>query len=213
MKIGILGAGNVGGALGRGWAKAGHEVFYGVREPGKPEVRQLVAEITAAGGKARAGTVAEAAAFGEVAVLTVPWKAAQQALAEAGDLAGKVLLDAVNPLKADLSGLDTGSDTSAGEQVASWAPGARVVKIFNTTGANNMADPHYPEGQATLLYCGDDAAAKAVAGTLAADLGFDPVDAGPLASARLLEPFALLWISLAYGQGLGRNFAFRLMRR
>jgi predicted dinucleotide-binding enzyme len=87
-----------------------------------------------------------------------------------------------------------------------------VVKIFNTTGYNNMANPVYPDGAATMFYCGDDAGAKATAHRLAADLGFDPVDAGPLRQARLLEPLALLWISLAV-HGAGRDIAFRLMRR
>ena len=87
------------------------------------------------------------------------------------------------------------------------------MKVFNTTGANNMGNPRYPEGPATMLYCGDDASAKEAARRLAADLGFDPVDAGPLQQARLLEAFAMLWISLAYAQGLGREIAFRLMRR
>src|SRR5262249_29771021 len=122
-------------------------------------------------------------------------------------------LDCTNPLAADLSGLTVGLTTSGGEQVASWARGARVVKVFNTTGFGNMANPTYREGAVTMLYCGDDPEAKAAAHALARDLGFDPIDAGPLMQARLLEPFALLWISLALRQRLGVDFAFRLIRR
>jgi predicted dinucleotide-binding enzyme len=213
MKIGILGAGNVGGTLGRGWAKVGHEVQFGVRDAADPKVGQLLSGIAEAGGQATAGTVAEAAAASEVVALTVPWEAAEEAIRAAGDLHGKVVFDCTNPLAPNLSGLVLGHDTSAGEQVAGWATGAQVVKIFNTTGANNMADPHFPEGPATMFYCGGDAPAKAVAAQLAKDLGFEPVDAGPLTQARLLEPLALLWISLAYRQGLGREFAFRLVHR
>jgi 8-hydroxy-5-deazaflavin:NADPH oxidoreductase len=210
MKIAILGAGQVGGTLGKGWAKAGHAVKFGARDPAKPELQALVKQ---AGANASSGSVPEAAAFGEVIVLTTPWNSAQEALRAAGNLAGKILLDCTNPLRPDLSGLSLGHDTSAGEQVARWAPDTRVVKIFNSTGFSNMADPKYPEGAATMLYCGNDAEAKAVAGKLAADLGFDPVDAGPITMARLLEPLAMLWILLAVKQGLGRNIAFRIMRR
>jgi predicted dinucleotide-binding enzyme len=97
--------------------------------------------------------------------------------------------------------------------VAELQPGSRVVKIFNTTGANNMADPDYGGTAATMLYAGDDADAKSVAASLARDLGFDPVDLGPLASARLLEPLALTWIWLAHRQKLGRDFVLQVVRR
>jgi predicted dinucleotide-binding enzyme len=208
MRIGIIGAGNVGGALGGGWARKGHEVTFGVRHPEDPKVKKLLEETGA-----RAASPAEAAAGAEVVVLATPWDATESAVRGAGDLAGKVLFDATNPLAPNLSGLTHGFDTSAAEQIASWAPGARVVKIFNTTGANNMANPDFHGTAATMFYCGDDAGAKSTAHQLAADLGFDPVDAGNLEQARLLEPLALLWIRLAYLQGMGREIAFKLMKR
>lgn len=210
MKIGIIGAGSVGGTLGRGWAATGHEVLFGVRDPAKGQVRERVSQ---AGSGTRAGSVAEAGAFGEVVVLATPWGAARSALGAAGGLAGKVLVDCTNPLKPDLSGLAVEPCRSGGEMVAAWAPGARVVKAFNTTGAENMADPRYREGRLTMLLAGDDDDAKATVATLAEELGFEAVDAGDLSAARLLEPLALLWIQLAYGQGLGRSFGFRLVRR
>jgi predicted dinucleotide-binding enzyme len=209
MRIGIIGHGMVGGALGAGWAKRGHEVIFGVRDPKSPKVAEQLAQIS---GNATAGSVTEAADAGEVVVLATPWDATEGVVKTLGDLGGKPLLDATNPLAPNLSGLTHGLDTSGGEMIAGWAEGAKVVKIFNTTGFNNMANPIYPEGTATMFYCGDDAGAKATAHGLAADLGFDPVDVGPLRQARLLEPLALLWISLAV-QGLGRDVAFRLMRR
>jgi predicted dinucleotide-binding enzyme len=210
MKIAIIGAGNVGGTLGKGWTKAGHEVVFGARNPSDPKLKELLA---AGGARAKAAGVKDAAASAEVVALTVPWEAAQDAIKSAGNLAGKILLDCTNPLKPDLSGMTHGFSTSGGEQVATWAKGARVVKIFNTTGAPNMANPVYKEGPSVMLYCGDDSAAKKTAAQLASDLGFDPYDVGPLQEARLLEPFALIWIHLALLQKLGPNFAFRLMKR
>jgi predicted dinucleotide-binding enzyme len=209
MRIGIIGAGSVGGTLGRRWGECGHEVFFGVRDAADPKVRELIGKSSRS---ARAGSVAEMAGFGTVVVLATPWSAAESALRSAGDLSGRTLLDCTNPLTADLSGLTVGLTISGAEQVATWSR-AHVVKIFNTTGFDNMADPRYAEGAATMLYCGDIAGAKATAAQLATDLGFEPLDAGPLRQARLLEPYGLLWISLAYQQRLGRNFAFRLMRR
>ena len=105
-----------------------------------------------------------------------------------------------------------GHTDSGGEQVQAWAPSARVVKVLNSTGAENMADPHYGAERATMFLCGGDATARAVAARLVEDLGFEAVAAGPLANARLLEPLALLWIDLALRQGLGRGIAFRRLR-
>ena len=210
MQIGIIGGGSVGGTLGTGWARKGHKVRFGMRRTDSDEVRELLKK---AGSNASAVPVAEAATFGEVVVLATPFSASQEALRAAGDLRGKILLDCTNPVKADLSGLQVSGESSAGEMVAEWASGARVVKIFNTTGYGNMAAPEYPLGPATMFYCGDDDGAKTVASRLAADLGFEPVDAGPLKQARLLESLAMLWIWLAVFGGLGTNFAFKLMRR
>lgn len=131
MKIGIIGAGNVGGTLGLGWAKRGHEVVFGVRDCADPKLKELLA---AAGGRAKATPVREAAAGSDVVVLTVPWPAAEDALRNAGALSGKILLDCTNPLTPDLSGFTHAHTTSGGEQVAAWAPGARVVKIFQHHG-------------------------------------------------------------------------------
>jgi len=161
--------------------------------------------------------VDEAAAASEVVVLTVPWAAAHDAVRSAGDLTGKVLVDATNPVDMGLEGLKQGlllgHTTSAAEQVAAWARGARVVKAFNITGVGNMHDPRYGSQAATMFLCGDDAEAKAAVTQLGEDLGFEMIDAGPLAIARLLEPLAMLWIHLAVFQGLGPEFAFRLQRR
>ena len=210
MQIAIIGAGNVGGALGKGWAAKGHSVYFGVPDPQSEKMQVLLKSMGANG---RAGSVQDAAANAEIVVFATPWNAAQNAIASAGNLAGKIVIDCMNPLAPDLSGLVLGQTTSAAEQVAAWAKGARVVKAFNTTGAGNMADSHYPGGKPLMCIAGDDAAAKKSVSQLAADLGFDAVDAGPLKNARLLEPFAMLWIYLAVKQGLGPNIAFQLLRR
>jgi len=208
MRIGIIGSGNVGGTLGTRWAQAGHQVAFSSREPQSEKMKQLVAK---AGATARAATPAEAALTSDVVVLSTPWSAAKQAVEGLGDLSGKVLIDAMNPLLPDLSGLQLGTTTSAAEQVAAWAPRAKVVKCFNSVGFNIMADPAFGVDKAVMFYCGDDAPSKQIVRQLAQELGFDPVDAGPLHQARSLEPFAMLWISLALG-GHGRDIAFRLLR-
>ena len=145
-------------------------------------------------------------------VLTTPWNATQAAIQNAGNLSGKILVDCTNPLKPDLSGLTIGLDASAAEQIASWARGARVVKCFNTTGAENMTSPRFGADLAVMFIAGDDDAAKAIVVKLGDELGFEMVDAGALSIARLLEPVAMLWIHLAYRRGLGRDFAFKLLR-
>ena len=203
MKISILGAGNVGGTLGAGWVKRGHDVVFGLRDPKKGDASTT----------AKVASVMEAAQSSEIVVLAVPWNAVPDAVRSAGDLKGKIILDATNPVLPDFSGLDTAPGTSGAEKVATLAPGVPVVKVFNTTGYPNMANPDYNGQPATMFYCGDDAGAKSTASGLARDLGFEPVDAGPLSQARLLEPLALLWITLALKQGLGVNFAFKLIRR
>jgi predicted dinucleotide-binding enzyme len=209
MKIGILGAGNVGGALGAGWAKRGHQIVFGVRDRDAPDMLELLRRCD---GHAKAGSPSDAAAFGGVIVNALPWEAAK-ALLPTLDLRSKILLDATNPLLPGLAGMEVGTTTSGAELVSQWAPGSRVVKIFNTTGFNNMSDPLYHGEPIPMLYCGDDQDAKATAAALAAALGFAPVDAGPLTNARLLEPAALLWIWLANKGGLSRNFAFHIVTR
>jgi NADPH-dependent F420 reductase len=210
MKIAVIGIGNVGGTLGTRWAIMNHEVVFGVREPTSPKVKSL---LKLADNKAQAASVPDAVAASDVVVLATPWEAVADAIAVAGDLKGKVIVDCTNPVAERMSGLSIGQTTSAGERVAEWTKGARVIKAFNSTGANNMANPVYGEHKATMFICGDDPEAKAIVSNLAGDLGFDVCDSGPLRVARYLEPLAMLWIHLAYAQGLGREFAFTLLKR
>jgi predicted dinucleotide-binding enzyme len=205
MHIAIVGAGNVGGALGNGWRKAGHQVSYALRDTTGKSADKLKGEGFAV------LSMGEAAAKSEVIVLAVPWEAAADAVKALGDLSGKVLVDTMNPLTPSLE-LALGFTDSAAESVARLAPGAHVVKAFNTTGAENMAGAHGFKVKAMMPVASDDAGAKAKVLTLAENLGFEPVDAGPLRSARLLEPLALLWIKQAYVQKFGRDFAFAVTR-
>jgi 8-hydroxy-5-deazaflavin:NADPH oxidoreductase len=209
MNIGIIGSGNVGGALGTRWAQKDHQVTFGSRTPDDVDMQKL---LDRAGKNARAARLAEAAATNDVLLFSMPWPVAKDVLSSLGNLAGKVLIDATNPLRRDISGLTVGTDTSAAEQVADWANGARVVKCFNTVGSSVMENDTFAGGKPVMFYCGDDAAAKKTVHQLADDIGFDAQDAGPLAQARLLEPFAMLWISLAI-KGWGRDFAFQVLRR
>ena len=205
MRIAIVGSGNVGGTLGTGWARAGHAVTFGTREPTGDKARVLLDQAPGA----RAATNQQAVADAEVVALATPWDATESVVRSLGGLAGKVLIDATNPLGPDFQLV---AQPSGAELVAGWAPGARVVKAFNTFGFNVMADPHFGQDRATAFFCGDDAAAKETVAGLARDLGFEPLDCGPLSQAARLEWLATLWISLAFG-GHGRDIAFRLMRR
>ena len=210
MKIAILGAGNVGGTLGKAWARHGHRVVFGVKNPQAERYRTLAAE---AGAAATVGGPADAVGGAEVVLLAVPWPEANVALQSSGPFRDQVLIDATNPLTEDASGLVLGHTTSAGEEVAKIAKGAKVVKAFNTIGAQHMADPRFGDTAASMFLCGDDEGAKRVVADLAAELGFEPVDVGPLAQARLLEPLAMLWISMAYRFGHGADIAFKLLRK
>jgi 8-hydroxy-5-deazaflavin:NADPH oxidoreductase len=209
MKIAVLGSGNVGGALGTHWAHKGHQVLFASRDPQSDEMRKL---LTRAGSAASAVTAEEAVRDAEVVLLATPWGAAQSVLAHCGDLAGKILLDATNPLGPGFALTHSGTD-SGGEQVQRWAPRARVVKVFNTTGYGNMEQPAYDGKPSVMFYAGDDAEAKAVAQRLSDDIGFETIDAGPLENARLLEAWAVLWIKMAMQYGHGRDFAFLKVTR
>jgi len=204
MRLGIIGAGNVGGTLGRLFESQGHDVRFGVRDPDRQ----------AAGGlpRSRSGSVADAASFGDVIVLAIPWGAVKDALAATGPLAGKTVIDCINPLLPDLSGLALGTTTSAGEEIAKLLPQARVVKCFNTLGQANFAHPLFGDQRASMFFAGDDAGAKLIVAELGNQLGFDMVDAGPLSQSRWLEAMAILWITMAYKYGGSQRSAFKLLR-
>ncbi len=215
MKIGILGTGDVGQALGRGFAQAGHDVKLGARDKANEKAHAWAAKV---GARASHGTFADAAAFGEVIVLATLWSGTGNALELAGkdNCKGKVVIDATNPL--DFSQgmpprLALGHTDSGGEQVQRWLPGARVVKAFNTVGNAHMVKPDFPGGPPDLFICGNDDAAKKTVTELVAGLGWpSTIDIGGIDGARLLEPMCILWV--AYGIRSGSwNHAFKLLRK
>jgi len=210
MRIGIIGSGNVGGTLGKRWSRNGHRVFYATRDPQSPSIKALLADSAP---DAVAGDIRQVIAESDAVLVASPWPATQAMLEAAGDFAGKLLIDATNPIASDFASLEFANTTSGAEQVARWAKNSRVVKAFNTVGFNVMDNPKFEGGPVALFYCGDDAAAKNTAAGLVRELGFDALDAGPLSQARVLEPFAMLWISLAVKYGYSREIAFRFMRR
>lgn len=206
MNIVIIGAGNVGRALAAGWKRTGHAVAIAVRDPGRIDPHEAKREGVPL------VPAHNAALRGDVIVIAVPWDAVPAAIETAGPLDGKIVIDATNPLAADFS-LAIGHTDSAGETVARLARGARVVKAFNTTGADNMRDSRYAGGILAMPVAGDDVEAKRVVMALAADLGFEPVNVGALAMSRHLEALAVVWIQLAYTQKKGTGFGFALLAR
>lgn len=211
MKIGIIGAGNVGQSIGRRLAEKGHFIFVSFARSNE----KLAAAVAVIGHDARAGTPLEAASAADVVVLATPWAATLDAAREiAAVTAGKVIWDTTNPLKADMSGLEVGTTTSGGEEVAKAVPAARVVKAVPPM-AELMAipGPLLIEGRAPGVFvCGDDADARSAVLQLVEDLGADGVDAGPLANARYTEPLGMFLVQLAYVQGMGASIASSLLR-
>lgn len=209
-KIAVIGTGNVGGNLGATLARAGLSVRFGTRSGSAPE--ELLARC---GGDAAALDVAGAAAWGEVVMFATPANVTVElARSLAGALAGKIVVDCANPLTwQDGPVWAPPPEGSLTQAIAKAAPGAKVVKAWNTFGAEFHADPALPGGAAQVFMAGDDAAAKQTIGELATRAGFRPVDAGPLRNAGVLENLAILWIHLATVGGHGRNFAFAMESR
>ena len=206
--IAIIGAGNVGTALAQALLSRGESVVFGVPDPDK--YRQRIGKLGPAASVVATGT---AIAATDLVVLATPYSAAASIARSVPDWENRILVDATNPLAPGLAGLSVGTTTSGAEEIAKAAHGARVVKAFNTTGAENMADSRYPGGTVFMPICGDDAEARNRVMALATLIGFDAVDCGELAAARYLEPFAMTWIHLAIKLGHGRSFAFARLRR
>jgi hypothetical protein len=157
------------------------------------------------------GSVTEAASKSEVILLALPFAAAVDALANCGELAGKIIIDATNPLAMGDDGLylTVGHDDSGAEQIAKHSGGGHVVKCFNTTGFGNMADPR----GSMMFVCGNDANANEAVRQLSDAIGFTTINIGDITKARLLEPLAMLWIHLAFTTEIKRDFAFMILSR
>jgi len=202
MKIAIIGGGNVGTALAGAWTRAGHTVVLGLRDTGK-------------GGAFEALEPRAAAEEADAVVLAVPYGAVAEVAAAIGPLSGKIVIDATNPIARTDHGPDLaiGFASSGGEELQRLLPQARVIKTLNQIGAEGMADASGFAHQPAMFMAGDDEEAKRTVAGLLADIGFEPLDAGPLHRARLLEPFAMVWINQALMRGKGRDWAFAALPR
>jgi predicted dinucleotide-binding enzyme len=211
MKIAAIGAGRVGGARADHLATAGHDVTIATTHDGSASVARALAKNP----RLQAAPIAAAVAAADVIFLATPFAANEGILLPLHDaLAGKIVVACTNPVGPGLShGLQ--SATSGSETVQALVPGARVVKAFSIYGYENFEDPAYPghDVKPAMLFCGDDADAKAAVATLIADVGFEPVDVGGLVRALHLEPMTLLWVRMVRAQGQSPHMVWGALRR
>jgi 8-hydroxy-5-deazaflavin:NADPH oxidoreductase len=208
MRIGILGSGLMGGKLGTLFARAGHEVVFSYARSER-KLKRLAQE---AGGKARAGTPREAAQEADAVLLAVHWSRIRDVLKQAGRLSGKIIVSCTLPMNTNDTALVVAHTSSGAEKLARMTPKARVVSAFNTVPSEVLFGVFGTRRRAvrpSLVYCGEDSRSKGVAAGLIRDVGFEPMDLGPLRMARYTEPFALLVAQLAYGGRDGPELAYR----
>jgi|SRR5438874_1753207 predicted dinucleotide-binding enzyme len=211
MRIGILGSGLMGGKLGTIFARAGHQVVFSYSR----SERKLTRLAKEAGPNAAAGTPREAAADADALLIAVHWSRVSDVLKQAGNISGKVLISCSLPMNATDTALAIAHTSSGAETLAKKTRRAKVVSAFGTVPSEVLFDVFGSRRRRTkpsLLYCGDDKKAKAVAAQLIGDVGFEPVDAGPLRTARYLEPFTLAIAQLAYESSGGPEIAYRIER-
>jgi predicted dinucleotide-binding enzyme len=215
MRVGILGSGLMGGKLGTIFARAGHEVVFSYARS-MEKLKKLARGIDGkAHGSARAGTPSEAVHESDALLLAVHWSRIDDVLNQIGDLSSKVVVTCSLPMNDDNTELVVGHTSSGAEELARMIPNARVVCAFNTVPSEVLFGVYEAKSEgrrASLVYCGDDNGSKAVAAELIGDVGFDPLDAGPLRIARYTEPFALLVGELAYEGERGPELAYRFER-
>ena len=212
MKVGVIGSGLMGAKLGTLFAHGGHEVVFSYSHSER-KLKRLARE---ARGHARAGTPREAAANADAVLLAVHWSRIDDVLKQAGSLSGKVVITCSLPMNADDTKLAVAHTSSGAEVLARKVRKAKVVSAFGTVPSEVLFDvfgaKRRRRRRPSLFYCGNDQAAKEIAATLIRDVGFEPVDAGPLRIARYLEPFALAMAQLAYDGDEGPELAYRLER-
>ena len=194
--IAVIGTGEVGGALGPKFAEQGHTIVYGSRDPDRGKVKKLVDRT---GGHASATTPADAAARADIVVLAVPGLLVEEITRGLGDLSDKIIIDPTNPLERRMNRLEHAVDTSNAEIIQAAAPGAHVVKAFNTLNWRTMVDPSSAGGPVSIPIVGDDGPAKKTVAELVAGMGLEPIDVGPLRDARWVEGMLILWINNRYG--------------
>ena len=202
MRVGIIGAGNMGSAFARRLSAAGHDVFITSRD-----IQDANKVASSVRNRVKAVPQAQLADSVEVVIAATPFQNQVDALRASGRLADKTVIEISNPLKPDMSGLAVGHTTSAAEEVAKSTPDAKVVKAFNTVFAQVLGDQPKPGAKVQVFYAGDDAAAKRNVRSLIESMGFEPIDAGPLSNARYLEPVGMLNIYLGYMAKMGTDIA------
>lgn len=201
MKIGVIGAGNIGGTIGAKWAAGNHEVFFGVRDPQKASLVEKIGEMT---GSVRVGHSAEAIAFADVVVFAVPGASVGPIVEESLDtLRGKTLIDATNNMR--------GESRHALGVLREKLPEARLYRAFSSLGWENLANPDFEGIKADLFFCGDEAA-RATVEALISDVGLEPVYLGGTDRVDLVEGMTDMWFNLALKQGMGRRLAFKLLK-
>jgi predicted dinucleotide-binding enzyme len=209
MRVGILGSGLMGGKLGTLFARTGHEVVFSYASTQK----KLARIAQDAGKNARSGTPGEAARDADALLLAVHWSRVDDVLKQARDVSGKVVLSCSLPMNVDNSELVVAHTSSGAEEIAQKIPKARVVATFQTVPSEVLfgvfETRRRKSSRPSLVFCGDDRGANEVAAGLIRDVGFNPVDAGPLRMARYIEPFSLLVAQLAYEGESGPALAYR----
>jgi NADPH-dependent F420 reductase len=190
--IAIIGTGDVGSALGPAFAKQGHAIIYGSREPSRDDVTALVERT---GGDAFATTPASAAKQSDIVVLAIPGLLVEEVALGLGDLSGKILIDPTNPLERTSGRYKHGVETSNAEIIQNAASDAKVVKAFNTLSAATMANPASANGPVSIPLAGDSTEAKRKVAALVTGMGLEPIDVGPIDLARWVEGMLILWIN------------------
>ena len=209
--IAVIGTGDVAAALGPEFAAQGHTVVYGSRNPSRDEVRALVERT---GSSASVTTPAESVAGADIVVMAVPGAVVEAVAGSLGDLSGKIIIDPTNAIDRHADGYLTLSyETSAAEIIQDAAPGAHVVKAFNTLNWRTMVDPDSSGGPVSIPLVGDSAEAKAAVAGLVEGMGLEAIDLGPLRYARHVEGMLLIWIHNRYGTGEGPAFDYHLRKQ
>ncbi|KVK53984.1 transmembrane reductase oxidoreductase [Agrobacterium deltaense] len=209
MRIGVIGSGLMGGKLGLLWARSGHELTFSYSRSTE-KLKRLAKQA-----QGYHGTIAETVANADALLLAVHWSRIDEILFQTGDLADKIVLNCCVPLDRQDKNLVVGTTTSGAEELARKRPLARWVSAFNTSPSEAFADVfanRQEEPRAQLIYYGDDGGAKQVAARLIADIGYEPLDAGPLRTARFVEPFAMVTAELAYRQPGGPRLTYRFSK-
>ncbi len=203
LRLAVLGAGNIGGTLGRKWAAAGHKVSFGVNNPDSERAQALQTEL---GNRVMIGSVTDALAASDVVVTAIPGRAMDETITKhAEQLDGKIIIDTANKLG--------GGPMNSFATFQTQTPHARVFRAFNTLGWENFADPVFDGIQADLFYCGPDGDARDVVEQMIADVGLRPIRLGDVDQVGLVDSVGSLWFALALGQGKGRHLAFKVLSK